>query len=183
MPAWRQLPPGSEQRTGFLPAEEGPVESATPSTRKARGEAASFTRCPLNPASPKPQGHKGGGLFQATHLVPGLKGFFGEKGTVGDVGFPGITGLAGVQGPPGLKGQTGNARGPRPRPGAPPSPQHKGPEQGGHFRSSACLPWSHPEASPHLQSLPPLCPRDKTSLAAGPPGTDGPACVAGRPAP
>lgn len=40
-------------------------------------------------------------------LLPGLKGFFGEKGAEGDVGFPGITGMAGAQGSPGLKGQTG----------------------------------------------------------------------------
>lgn len=40
-------------------------------------------------------------------LVPGLKGFFGQKGAEGDIGFPGITGMAGAQGSPGLKGQTG----------------------------------------------------------------------------
>lgn len=40
-------------------------------------------------------------------LLPGLKGFFGEKGAAGDIGFPGITGMAGAQGSPGLKGQTG----------------------------------------------------------------------------
>lgn len=47
------------------------------------------------------------GILHSKSLVPGLKGFFGEKGAEGDVGFPGITGMAGAQGSPGLKGQTG----------------------------------------------------------------------------
>ena len=63
-------------------------------------------------------------------MVPGQKGFFGERGTEGDIGFPGITGLAGVQGPPGFKGQKGKVQRSHRPPGAAEPAVSTGPEQG-----------------------------------------------------